>query len=113
MKPEYYIKHKTMVIEVGNELDHHNADAIRLATENYICKQNIRHLVFDFQRTNFMDSSGIGILIGRFKVMKEIGGGIAIANVNRSIERMFLLSGIYKIIQKYDSVDEAIRKEEK
>lgn len=113
MKPEYYVKSKTLVIKVGNELDHHVADQIKKKTEEFICKQNIRYLVFDFSRTGFMDSSGIGILMGRYKVMQEIGGGVSVACVNKGLWRMFQISGIYKIIEKFDDVNAAVRQEER
>ena len=57
-----------------------------------------RKVMFDFSKVSFMDSAGIGLLIGRYKLIKLLGGNVEIINTNKSIEKVLEMSGIVKII---------------
>lgn len=96
----YFVDGNTLTIGVGNELDHHNASVIKVEIENIIHDKKIRDVIFDFGRTEFMDSSGIGIIIGRYKSMNKIGGKIYVKNTKTNIERILTISGMYKIVEK-------------
>lgn len=65
-------------------------------------EQEIRHVVFDFRITTFMDSSGIGIITRRFRQVQTRGGSVGVINVNGRIDRILLMSGIYRIALKLD-----------
>ena len=56
-----------------------------------------------------MDSSGIGLIMGRYKKVMFIGGRAAVTNIGQSVDRIFKISGLYKIIEKYNTPDEAIK----
>lgn len=103
------IINRNLVVNVSEELDHHNASIIRDKIDKLIINENIKCVIFDFQETNFMDSSGIGVIMGRYKNIKNMGGTVAISNVNERMDRIFKLSGLYRIINKYDNVDTAIK----
>jgi stage II sporulation protein AA (anti-sigma F factor antagonist) len=105
----YRMEKNTLVITVGSELDHHNAVDIKQKTESYVCKYQIKNIVFDFSKTNFMDSSGIGLIMGRYKVMEQLNGQICVTNVNAKLERFFVISGLYKLVDRYPTVWDAIR----
>ena len=68
-----------------------------------------RKLIFDFGNVSFMDSSGIGIVIGRYKNMKSIGGEAYITNTRPTVRRIFEMSGLNKIVDFYDKVEDAVR----
>ena len=55
-----------------------------------------------------MDSSGIGAVIGRYKKVSNIGGKLCVAEVNKNVDKIFDLAGLYKIIKKYSNVNEAV-----
>ena len=57
-----------------------------------------RKVVFDFSNVSFMDSAGIGMVIGRYKMMKMLGGTLEMTNVSQSVRKIFEMSGITKII---------------
>ena len=57
-----------------------------------------RKVIFDFSNVAFMDSAGIGMLLGRYKVIKMLGGQLELMNVNKQVEKVFEISGILKII---------------
>lgn len=104
----YEIYERCLVIRLNDELDHHNAIRIREKADKLIDRNNIKHIIFDFSGASFMDSAGIGVIMGRYKKVIFIGGKAAVANVGSSIDRILKLSGLYKIIEKYDTVETAL-----
>lgn len=106
----YEIYQRCLIIKLNEELDHHNAIRIREKADRLIDRNNIKHIIFDFSGASFMDSAGIGVIMGRYKKVIFIGGKTAVANVNSTVDRIFKLSGLYKIIDKYDTVDAALNK---
>ena len=105
----YRVERNTLVITLGSELDHHSAEHIKNQSEYYLYKHQIRHIVFDFAKTNFMDSSGIGVIMGRYKTVRGLGGTIAVANVSEQLERIFVISGLHKLVDRYQTVRDAIQ----
>lgn len=97
-----------LVISVNNEVDHLIAEQIREEFEKVCTRQNIKNVIFDMTNVEFMDSSGIGMIIGRYMKVKYIGGKVAVVGVSEGIDRILRMSGVYKIIAKYDSVREAL-----
>lgn len=93
-----------LVIMVPAELDHHNAERIKKGCDQMIRNRNIRRIVFDFRKTSFMDSSGIGVIMGRYKNMRFMGGTVIAIQVNERIRKILTLSGIYKMIDIYDGL---------
>ena len=61
-----------------------------------------RKIVFDFNNVTFMDSAGIGMVLGRYKMIKMIGGNLEMINVSPNLKRIFEMSGITKIIPTKD-----------
>lgn len=106
---EYEIDGRCLIIRLRDELDHHNAVQIREEADRIIDRKNIKHIIFDFSEAGFMDSAGIGVIMGRYRKVIFIGGKIAVSNVNSTVDRIFRLSGLYKIIEKYDTVETALR----
>lgn len=105
----YDINGRCLIIRLTKELDHHTAVLIREKADRIIDRNNIKHIIFDFSESTFMDSAGIGVIMGRYKKIIFIGGKAAVANVNSTIDRIFRISGLYKIIEKYDSVETALK----
>lgn len=97
-----------LVAQLRGELDHHNAEEVRNKIDDMLTRTNTLNLVMDFSDVNFMDSSGIGVVIGRYKKLLNKKGKVSISNANGSVKRVFELSGMFKIIPLYDSADEAI-----
>lgn len=82
----------TAIIE--GDIDHHTAKDIRTSIDNNIEETNPDILEIDFGGVQFMDSSGIGLIMGRFRLMKLINGKLKIINVPLHIERLIKLSGL-------------------
>jgi len=105
----YDIKAATLVARPQAEIDHHTAERMRVQIDAAFEKSSCRHIVLDFTDVNFMDSSGIGMIIGRYKNAEKRGGKMALAGMSKEMTRLFTISGLAKIIAQADTVEEAER----
>lgn len=105
----FEVVNRCLVIRLNRELDHHSALSLREKSDKLIDKGNIKNIIFDFTESGFMDSSGIGVIMGRYKRVIFTGGKVAVTNVNETVDRIFRISGLYKIINRYESIKEAIK----
>lgn len=99
MDMNYTIEENCLTIFLPGELDHHNAEEIRKTSDQLIEKKHIKHVIFDFDGTNFMDSSGIGVIMGRYKKVSLLGGEVWAAHANARMKKILLMSGVTKIMQ--------------
>ena len=88
-----------MRILLPEEIDHHQSVKIRQNADKKILEEGVRDLVFDFQNTKLMDSSGIGLIMGRYRVISVFGGNLYIANANERIEKVIKSAGLEKIVK--------------
>ena len=88
----------TLHVRIPKEVDHCFTEQLRDFLDRKVQTENIKVIEFDFQNTEFMDSSGIGFLMGRFKLMRALGGTVHIINAGERIQKVLMLSGIHKII---------------
>ena len=98
MEINYSKKDKLLKVEITEEIDHHIVEKIRRKVDDEITRYMPRKTIFDFSRVSFMDSAGIGMIIGRYKMMKLIGGETEIINISPNVKRILEMSGINKII---------------
>ena len=105
MKISYQKADKQLFVEITEEIDHHVAEKIRRKVDDEITRYMPRKTIFDFSRVSFMDSAGIGMIIGRYKMMKLIGGSLEIVNVSKTVRRILEMSGINKIIPMEDKME--------
>lgn len=104
----FEVQDQCLIIWLDRDLDHHNALFLRERSDQIIERGHIKNIVFDFTNANFMDSSGIGVIMGRYKKVIYTGGKVAVTGVGAAVDRIFTISGLYKIIEKYESVKEAL-----
>lgn len=90
----------TVIVKLSGDLDHNSAQAIRAELDELIRDPDVRRLIFDMSELGFMDSSGVGVIIGRYKLLARRGGSVAVRAGNRHVERIFELSGLYQIVEK-------------
>ncbi len=98
----------TLIAHLDGELDHHHAKEIRDGLDSILDDPSVKNLVFVLTRLNFMDSSGIGVFIGRYKRIVKRGGAVCIAGVNPQIHKMLEVSGLYSIFKVYTGIQEAV-----
>ena len=104
----YEAKGQTLVIHLPKELDHHNCRNLKYETDLLLAENYITKIVFDFSGTVFMDSSGIGVLLNRYKQMERSGGKVAICGAGAQILRVLTIGGMGKLVPRYNSMEEAI-----
>ena len=93
-------KRGEVVVRLSGELDHRVAERIRPELDEVLQDPKVRRLVFDLTGLSFMDSSGIGMILGRYRLIKQRGGSVAVKCDNRHIDRIFEISGLYQLVQK-------------
>ncbi len=97
-----------LICRIKGELDHHTAEEFRSFIDHNLENNPVKHLLLDMSELSFMDSSGIGALIGRYKKVSLAGGKVLIVNENKQVSRVFEVSGIYEIINSYGSIRQAL-----
>ncbi|MEY8331746.1 anti-sigma factor antagonist [Lachnospiraceae bacterium 47-T17] len=107
MEFQYEARTGSLRIFTPREIDECAASALRAEADELIDSYQIRHLIFDFSNTEFMDSSGIGMLIGRSKKMGYTGGSVEAENLSARVQKIFKLAGLPRLItmkgeQQYD-----------
>ena len=98
----YLNKEKTLIFKIKEDVDHHNVQEIRRRADYEIERHLPKRVIFDFDSVSFMDSAGIGMLIGRYKTVNLIGGRLEITNISKSVEKIFEMCGILKLIPVID-----------
>ncbi len=93
----------TIIVYMPREVDDYAAGKMVEGTEQAFAEKMVRHAIFDFSRTTFMDSSGIGLITRRFRQLRDRGGSVGVINVNKRLDRILLMSGIYRIAARLDS----------
>ncbi|WP_041423888.1 anti-sigma F factor antagonist [Thermosediminibacter oceani] len=99
-----------LIVNLKGELDHHMAHLVKEKLEEYLAKRAFKKILFNFKNVTFMDSSGVGMLIGRYKSLQRIGGKVGAVNIGQQVRRIFEISGLFNIIQCYNNEKEAIEK---
>ncbi|MBB6674207.1 MULTISPECIES: anti-sigma F factor antagonist [Cohnella] len=97
-----------LVVRLKGELDHHTADIVRFKMEDAILRGRCDHVVLSLKELQFMDSSGLGVVLGRYKLVKSRGGKMVVCDAHASVKRLFELSGLYKILSFYDTERSAL-----
>lgn len=95
-------KNNKCLAELYGELDHHNAAHARMTIDMAIDSSSPCELYMDFSGVTFMDSSGIGLVMGRYRILHEYGGTLYIANCQSTIRKVMQLAGMNKLAQFID-----------
>ena len=114
MESTFYLEDKLLVLKITEEIDDYSVQKIRRKADYEIERYMPRKVVFDFDRVTFMDSAGIGMVIGRYKEVSMLGGKLELANMSDTVRKIFQMSGVLKIIPEtnLESVLENIQNKE-
>ena len=102
---KFEVNGTTMIIHLKEDLDHHNAVYIREMADCFVDKYPIDNIVFDFSGVEFMDSSGIGVIMGRYKQMSYVGGSVYVYGIGKNVDRIFKMSGLYKLVKQFNQAE--------
>ena len=94
MAVKFIWENSVLLASIEGDIDHHTAKGIRESIDYTVEDKNPKLLQLDFSKVQFMDSSGIGLVMGRYKLMKLLKGELEVVNMPPHIERLIKLSGL-------------------
>ncbi|HET7629199.1 MAG TPA: anti-sigma F factor antagonist [Bacillales bacterium] len=103
------VKGNVLCIRLEGELDHHTAAKLREQVERTMDENRVKHVVLNLELLKFMDSSGLGVILGRYKRVKNAGGEMIVCAISPAVKRLFEMSGMFKIIRLEKSETFALR----
>ncbi len=99
---EVYVNfdNQTMIVKLVGELDEHSAEFVRRKLDTLFAENVFSQVILDLSRMSFMDSTGIGVVIGRYKQLRKTGKKLFVQNPSQTVNKIFKMSGLYEIIEK-------------
>ena len=94
------IYENTLYVILCGELDEHSAYQTRISLDEIFTKPNFNQVIIDLSELDFMDSTGIGVLVGRYKKLKDKNIPVFICNPSLHAERIFKMTGLYDLMPK-------------
>lgn len=110
MQVSFEINNNILIIKLNGELDHHSSEYVRKRIDDEITENNTKNILFDMGHMNFMDSSGIGVIIGRYKYVAASGGKVGIVSMKPQIKRIYEICGLKRIIPSFEDLKTGIEK---
>lgn len=104
MESKFNEKDKLLFIKILDEIDDHNVQKIRGKVDYEIERYMPKRIIFDFNSVSFMDSAGIGLMIGRYKLATMLGAKVEMVNVQGNVKKIFEMSGILRLIPIIEDV---------
>ncbi|MDB5083945.1 MAG: anti-sigma factor antagonist [Bacilli bacterium] len=101
-------KGRVLVVRLIGELDHHTSEQVRKQVELGLDDKDVVHLVLNLDSLEFMDSSGLGVILGRYKRVAQAGGRTAVCALKPAMRTLFEMSGLLKIMTVYPDESEAL-----
>lgn len=105
MEERFQMIENYLMIRMPEEIDHHQASVLSETADSYIVREPVKNIVFDFEDTRFMDSSGVGIVVGRYKKISCFGGKVYAVNADRQVRRIIQMSGLAKVLNVIERED--------
>lgn len=109
MKIKIEMKKRTMTVKLFGELDHHSAEAARKKVEEFVMQKSCYNIIFDLSQLEFMDSSGIGLIMGRYRLVSPLGGKIYVVAGEGAIKRIIKMSGLGSLVKIFDDTEKAMK----
>lgn len=109
MKIEFETIGRVLIARLTGEIDHHTCVQIRQEVDREYQRTRARDLIFNFDDVSFMDSSGIGMIMGRYRNVAICGGSIGVYNVSKEVNRILDMAGICKLMKVYSTKQEALK----
>ena len=107
MSNRFTVLRNAVAVHLEGELDQYLAAEVKSRIDIEMENAEKKNLIIDLTDVTLMDSSGIGLILGRYKILKSLGGSLSVCCANDSVRKVLKLSGIEKIIKYYENIDEA------
>jgi stage II sporulation protein AA (anti-sigma F factor antagonist) len=102
------MKQGVLVVRLTGELDVCGANEFRAVVDEALEASGAKHILLNMQGVNFIDSSGLGVILGRYRHIAPLGGKILVVHLAPQVQRIFELAGLMKILNIYQSEDQAL-----
>lgn len=102
------IKEDVLIVRLSGELDHHEAEELRNKWKDMIYKNSVKHIILNLESVTFMDSSGLGVVLGRYKEVLQLGGEMVVCSISPPVKRLFEMSGLFKIVRLEENEEFAL-----
>lgn len=109
MEVIFEVNENVMVVRLFGELDHHAAAGIREDIDRSLERCAPCDLVFDFEKVTYMDSAGIGMVLGRYRRLREAGGSVVIASCAKTVRGILHMAGIFSLMPYAQTREEAVK----
>lgn len=106
MEVKYYEQERLLLLKITEEIDECKVKQIRRRADYEIERYMPKRVIFDFDRVTFMDSAGIGMVIGRYKQAAMLGGKLQLTNLTEVVRKIFAMSGVLRLIPEVDLAEE-------
>lgn len=93
------VKENVLIVRLSGELDHHEAEVLRTKWKDMIYRNGVKHIILNLESVSFMDSSGLGVVLGRYKEVLQLGGEMVVCSISPPVKRLFEMSGMFKIVR--------------
>ena len=103
------INNNTLVVKFAGDIDNLVCPSYKNKLETVIEENKYQRVIMDFTNVTFIDSSGIGLILGRYNQLKKHKGNLYMSGVNKQTEKLFNIAGLWTILEKYDSIDQALK----
>lgn len=100
---DFKVREDILIIRLKGELAHYEASLLREAWQEKLETENVRHVVLNLADLTFMDSSGIGVILGRYKEVVSRGGDFVICSIKPQVERILMMAGLFKLVRKEEN----------
>ena len=101
---------RNLIVRIAGEIDHHSSGEVRSRIDGEYERSGASNILIDFGNVGFIDSSGVGVLIGRYKMLEARGSGrLVFFGADRHVSRLFDITGLSRIIKSADSLEQAVR----
>lgn len=94
----YEMRGETMVVHIGGEIDHHSAVSVRTAIDEEIMEKRPKKVLLELSSVDFMDSSGLGLIMGRLALMNRFGGELALLDPGEAVLKIVRLAGMERMV---------------
>lgn len=108
LNAHFVVKEDVLIVRLSGELDHHESERLRHEWKEKMYLTGVKHCILNLESVTFMDSSGLGVVLGRYKEVLQLGGEMVVCSISPSIERLFDMSGLFKIVRLEENEDLAL-----
>ncbi|MDY0405651.1 anti-sigma F factor antagonist [Virgibacillus sp. 179-BFC.A HS] len=105
----FNVKKDVLVVRLDGELDHHESEKLRKDWKEMLESKPVKNVILNLESVTFMDSSGLGVVLGRYKEVLQLGGEMVVCSISPAVKRLFEMSGMFKIIRLEENEQYALR----